>query len=67
MKNNNLYINAATNAEIDARTSVYKPVVPSNLDYAVGSVKASETQSGTIKVWLSTENGETGLNISTEV
>lgn len=34
----------------------------------IGSVKASETQFGTIKVWTSTnEDGEIGLNISTEV
>ena len=36
--NNNLYVNAATNAEIDAKSSVYKPIVPSNLEYAVKSI-----------------------------
>ena len=65
--NNELYVAKSSNAEIDAKVNNYKPIVPSNLDYAVGSVKASETQSGTIKAWISTEDGETGLNISTEV
>lgn len=66
--NNNLYINAATESEIANRSSIYKPIVPSNLEYAVGSVKASETQSGTIKAWITeNEDGEIGLNISTEV
>jgi hypothetical protein len=36
--NNNLYVNCATNAEIDAKTSVYKPITPSNLEYAVKSI-----------------------------
>ena len=63
-----LLIAKASNAQIDAKTDSYYPIVPSNLDYAVGSVKASETQSGTIKVWTSTnDEGEIGLNISTEV
>jgi hypothetical protein len=62
-----LQIAAASEAMIDAKTSPYRPIVPSNLDYAVGSVKASETQFGTIKVWTSeNEDGEIGLNISTE-
>lgn len=61
-------VNPATNQEIDAKTNTYKPIVPSNLNYAVGSVKASESQSGTAKMWTSTnEDGEVGLNISTEV
>ena len=57
----------ATENDINAKTNSYKAIVPSNLDYAVGSVKASETQSGTAKMWTTTEDGETGLNISTEV
>ena len=65
--NNVLQVAAASEAMIDEKTSAYRPIVPSNLNYAVGSVKASETQFGTIKVWTSTnENGEIGLNISTE-
>jgi hypothetical protein len=71
VQNNNsglVMIVKATNDEIDEKSSQYKPIVPYNLDYAVGSVKASETQSGTIKVWTSeNEDGEIGLNISTEV
>ena len=64
----NLMIVKATNTEIDEKSNTLKPIVPANLDYAVGSVKASETQSGTIKVWTSTnDEGEIGLNISTEV
>lgn len=34
-----LKIERATNAEIDAKAHVYKPIVPSNLDYAVRSVR----------------------------
>lgn len=61
-------LNRATNDEIDAKSQEYKPIVPANLVYAVGSVKASETQFGTIRAWKSTnEDGEVGLNISTEV
>ncbi|MBR6689760.1 MAG: hypothetical protein IKL65_00315 [Bacilli bacterium] len=61
-------INPANTTLIDEKTNAYRPIVPSNLDYAVGSVKASETQSGTIKAWVSiNEDGEIGLNISTEV
>lgn len=63
-----LRTNLATNQEIDEKTNAYKPIVPSNLKYAVESVKASETQFGTIKAWTSNnEDGEVGLNISTEV
>lgn len=63
-----LYITRASEAAIDARKSNYNPIVPANLDYAVGTVKASETQSGTAKIWASTnEDSEIGLNISTEV
>ena len=66
--NRALYLVGATESEIDKKTSAYKPIVPSNLDYAVGSVIASETQRGTAKMWVSEdENGEIGLNISTEV
>lgn len=66
--NGNIGINYATNSDIDNKTSRRKPIVPYTLDYAVGSVKASETQSGTAKMWISTnEDGEIGLNISTEV
>lgn len=58
----------ATEAEINAKANNYKAIVPSNLDYAVGTVKASESQSGTAKMWISeNEDGEIGLNISTEV
>lgn len=61
-------IKNAEEGDIDGRTHAYRPITPSNLDYAVGSVKASETQSGTIKAWTSTnKDGEIGLNISTEV
>lgn len=63
-----LLISKASTAQIDAKTDNYYPIVPGNLNYAVGSVKASETQSGTAKMWISTnEDGEIGLNISTEV
>lgn len=67
MNGDTIIISAATEAMIDAKDNGRCPIVPSRLNYAVGSVKASETQSGTIKAWISTENGETGLNISTEV
>ena len=61
-------IKNATDGDIDDRTHAYRPITPSNLDYAVGSVKASETQSGTAKMWMSeNDDGEIGLNISTEV
>lgn len=61
-------ISMAENNQIDDRSSKYQPIVPANLEYAVGSVKASETQFGTIRAWKSTnEDGEVGLNISTEV
>jgi hypothetical protein len=64
----NISVDRANESEIDQRMSMYKAIVPSTLDYAVGSVKASQTQSGTIKAWASTnEDGEIGLNISTEV
>lgn len=64
----NISVVKATDSDITAKTNNYKPIVPSNLDYAVGSVKASETQFGTIKAWMSeNEDGEIGLNISTEV
>ena len=36
--NHALYVAKASNDEIDARTSLYKPIVPANLDYAVKSV-----------------------------
>jgi hypothetical protein len=63
-----LSIVKAQDSDIDNRTNPFRPITPTNLDYAVGSVKASETQSGTAKMWTSTnEDGETGLNISTEV
>ena len=66
--NNRISIARATESDIDARVSYYKPIVPKLLVYAVGSVKASETQSGTAKMWTSVnEDGEVGLNISTEV
>lgn len=57
----------ATNNEINGKTNKYHSIVPANLDYAVGSVKASETQSGTAKMWTTTNSdGEVTLNISTE-
>lgn len=63
-----LKIFCATDSDIDAKTDNYKPIVPAKLNYAVGSVKASEFQSGTAKMWTSVnEDGEIGLNISTEV
>lgn len=63
-----LQIAGADESVIDNRTSAFKPITPYYLDYAVGSVKASKTQFGTIRVWKSTnEDGEVGLNISTEV
>lgn len=62
-----IYVNEATPSLIDKKNNHYNPITPANLDYAVGTVKASETQSGTAKMWISTEDGETGLNISTEV
>ena len=34
----NLMIVQATNTEIDAKTNTFKPIVPSNLDYAVKSI-----------------------------
>lgn len=34
----NILLAMATNADIDSRTSTYKPIVPSNLEYAVRSV-----------------------------
>ena len=60
-------IEAASPNDIDGKSDHHKPITASVLDYAVGSVKASEAQFGTIRVWTSTnENGEIGLNISTE-
>lgn len=42
--------------------------IGADISQVVGSVKASETQFGTIRVWKSVnEDGEVGLNISTEV
>lgn len=38
------FINRATNAEIDAKKSTYKPIVPVNLNYAVNSVLPTMTQ-----------------------
>ena len=65
--NGQMSIVNADRTHIDKRIG-YIPITPQILDYAVGSVKASETQSGTIKAWASTnEDGEIGLNISTEV
>lgn len=61
-------IQPATQDDITQKTNKYKPIVPDTLDYAVGSVKASESQSGTAKMWTTeNEDGEIGLNISTEV
>jgi len=66
-QNGNPYIDYAQNTDIDAKTSYRKPIVPAQLNYAVGSVKASQTQSGSAKMWTSTnEDNEIGLNISTE-
>lgn len=63
-----LEVSCATENDIDKRTQKYKPIVPLYLDLAVGSVKASETQSGTAKMWISeNDDGEVGLNISTVV
>ena len=63
----NPYIDYAQNADIDAKTSYRKPIVPAQLNYAVASVKATQAQSGTAKMWTSTnEDDEIGLNISTE-
>lgn len=63
-----LQIATATLSMIDEKTNIYRTITPSNLDYAVGSVKASQTQSGTAKMWVSTNaDGDVGLNISTEV
>jgi hypothetical protein len=68
IQNGYFYIRRATNEDIDDKSNAYRPIVPANLNYAVGSVKASETQSGSAKMWTSqNENGEIGLNISTEV
>ena len=36
--NHALYLVSATNSDIDGKTNIYKPIVPSNLDYAVKSV-----------------------------
>ena len=33
-----MYVHSATTADIDAKTSAYKPITPSNLEYAVKSV-----------------------------
>ena len=38
------FINRATNDEIDVKKVTYKPIVPSNLNYAVGSVLPVMTQ-----------------------
>lgn len=37
-------INTATTTEIDAKTNLYKPITPSNLNYAVNSVLPTMTQ-----------------------
>lgn len=55
-----LYIANATESEIDARKSDYKPIVPSNLDYAVNSV-LKERVTLTLK-----ENGAYTLTINKE-
>ena len=34
-----IYINAASNEEIDAKTETHRPIVPANLNYAVRSVR----------------------------
>lgn len=51
-----VYLVNATKAEIDARESLYKPITPNNLDYAVKSVGdgyyATEAQVGDIETAL---------------
>ena len=42
--NNALYVAKALNSEIDSKKNNYKPIVPANLDYAVGSVFPVVTQ-----------------------
>ena len=65
--NGEMYIDYATNNDIDAKSSYRKPIVPAQLNYAVASVKASQSQSGSAKMWTSTnEDDEIGLNISTQ-
>ena len=65
--NGQMSIVNADRTHIDKRIG-YIPMTPQILDYAVGSVVASETQRGSIKAWTSeNEDGEIGLNISTEV
>ena len=57
-----LYINKATDAEIEAKTNTYKPLVPSNLDKAVAegisdnSVALTETQKKKARTWQGVVN-----------
>lgn len=63
-----LFLQSANNTEIEAKSTGYKAITPKNLNYALQCVPTSETQFGTAKMWITTdENGEIGLNISTEV
>ena len=52
-----LYINKATDAEIETKTNTYKPLVPANLDKAVAegisnnSITLTETQKKKARTW----------------
>ena len=47
---------SATNTEIDGKTNSYKPIVPSNLDYAVRSVQPAVTQAQASSTQALTDN-----------
>ena len=59
----NIYNALATNTEIDAKTSKYKPVVPANLDYAVkvgvttNTNELTDEEKASAQAWLGISGG----------
>ena len=60
--NGQLYINKATDAEIEAKTNNYKPIVPANLDKSVvegvsdNSITLTDTQKKKARTWQGVAN-----------
>lgn len=60
--NGQLYINKATDAEIEGKTNNYKPIVPANLDKAIvegvsdNSITLTETQKKNARTWQGVAN-----------
>lgn len=55
-----MYIEGASNSDINARTNPYKPITPYNLEYAVKSVV---DKPWVLKGTLTTENKASGVNV----